>query len=55
MKFSNNSYESFAVYRLISNIGSGVAMIISSMFTPEVPLVLMVSVMMNIFSCYKYT
>ena len=55
LKFPENSYESFATYRFVSNLASGVAMIISSMFTPEVPLVLMISVFLNIFVCYRST
>lgn len=55
LKFPENSYESFATYRFVSNLASGVAMIISSMFTPEVPLVLMISVFLNIFACYRST
>ncbi|KAL4479266.1 hypothetical protein ABPG72_011478 [Tetrahymena utriculariae] len=55
MKFNDNSYESFAMYRLVSNIASFVAMIISTIFTPEVPLVMMCCLAFNVYTCIIYT
>lgn len=54
MKFSDHSYESFAVYRLISNVASFLAFILSSIFTPEVPLVMMICLILNIYACLTY-